>query len=209
MSAIAQRTFMNNGGIYASILQQKYESGELVPPERYEHREYPKMIRISRGIERVTRSTLRIRGKEELPYEWEEDVEKFDEHIVNSEDEEERVLNGGKSDMQVEQERQDMIVALKQRGVSVDPSWTYLRLQREMGAAPSQAAVDALQARVAQLETEAQLRARIAELEAQMRAPAPDEAEMLRGELRGLGVEPDGRWSLARLRSEVEKATAP
>lgn len=208
MSVTAQRTFMNNGGVYAGILQAKYDSGELVPPERYEHQEYPKMIRRKLGKMVVTKTTMRIRGKEELPYEWDEEEEQFEDILVRSEAEEERVINGGKSEAQIEAERQDMIAECKRRGLHVDPSLTYLQLQRQLGTAPSLAEVETLQARVQQLEQEAALRARIAELEAQLRQPG-DETETLRAQLRELGIEPDGRWGITRLRQELERATAP
>lgn len=208
MSVQAQRTFMQNGGIYAGILQAKYDAGELVPPEKYEWQEYPKMLRISRGTERVVKTTLRIRGKEEIPYEWEEDVEVFDDIIVNSEAEEERVLNGGKSDAQVEEERQDLLTQCKQRGITADASWPLFRLQQALGAAPTGAEVETLRAKVAHLEEVAALKAKIAELEGRG-SQAPDEAEQIRVQLRELGIEPDGRWGLPRLRQELEAATAP
>lgn len=220
MSSQAQRTFMMNGGIYASILQKKYDTGELVPPERYQYQEYPKLVRIPLGTERVKKHTEVPRGRDQTLVEWEEDVERFRDVLVNSEEEEERVLNGGKSASQIEQERQDLLVQCKQRHISADPSWSLLRLQRELGAAPSKDAVDALQARVAQLETEASLKERIRELEAQLagdkeapkpmaRNPEAAEEDQLREQLTELGVEVDGRWGLLRLRRELEAATAP
>lgn len=213
MSAQAQRRFMNDGGIYAGILQAKYDSGELVPPEKYEFQEYPKMIRISRGMATVQKSTLRIRGKEELPHEWEEEVEQFEEHIVNSEAEEERVLNGGKSDAQVAEEREELFTRCKQRGLSVDRSWPLFRLQQALGTAPTASEVEDLRQKVADLEEKAALKRRIADLEAALAGPkaepVADEAEQMRAELRGLGIQPDGRWSIARLRQELERATDP
>lgn len=220
MSTISQRQFMMTGGIYAPVLQKKYDSGELVPPEKYQYQEYPKLVRISRGIQRVERHTELIRGRDIVPHDWVEEVEQFSDILVNSEAEEERVLNGGKSEAQIEQERQELFTQCKQRNIHADPSWSLLRLQRELGAAPSREAVDALQARVAQLETEAALKARIQELEALIagkeaapkpvaRNPESAEEEQLRQQLTELGVEVDGRWGLLRLRRELETATAP
>ena len=52
------------------------------------------------------------------------------------------------------------------------------------------------------------MKAKIATLEAQLSRPA-DDADELRQELIGLGVTVDKRWGIARLREELEKATAP
>lgn len=97
-----------------------------------------------------------------------------------------------------------MIASLKSRGMSVDPTWSYVRLQREMGSMPPREAVEALARKVEALETEAKLRARIAELEAQLNASPVDEVEMLRQQLTRAGVEVDKRWGVARLRQELE-----
>jgi len=200
---------MANGGPLAGVLESKYQSGEL--KREYVYQEYPKYIRISKGKQTVHRSTTALRGKNEVEVEWDEEVEMFDEHWVNSEDEEEAVLSGGKSQIQLETERQQMISDLRSRGMQVDPTWTYVRLQREMGAMPPREAVEALQRKVEALESEAKLRARIAELEAQLNEkPAMasmaqvDETEALREELRLSGVDVDKRWSLATLRQKVE-----
>lgn len=204
MSVSSQRTFMQNGGVYAGILQAKYDSGELVPPDKYVYREYPKMVRLSRGVARVQKSAEVIRAGRVDFREWEEDVEQFEDVIVHSEEEEERVRNGGKSEAQIEEERMDLYAQCKARGLNVDPTWPLIRLQRELGTAPSRETVDALQARVQQLETEASLRARIAELEAKLHQPQ-DDADELRAELAAHGVEVDGRWGVARLRAELDK----
>jgi hypothetical protein len=212
MSRQAQRTFMNNGGIYAGILQDKYDKGELVPPENYAFAEYPKMLHMHKGVRQVHRSAQDIRDRREaVTIEWDEEQEIYEDVIVHSEEEEDRVLNGGKSTAQQEEERVAALAQCKQRGIPADPSWPLLRLQRELGAAPSHEAVEALQARVAQLETEAALKQRIAELEAQIAGKplVANEAEQLRSELRAAGVAVDGRWSIGRLREELERVTEP
>lgn len=209
MSTLSQRNFMANGGPLAGVLEAKYQSGEL--QREYTYQEYPKYIRIPRGTQTVTRTTTAIRGKNEIDVQWEEEAPVYDEHWVNSEEEEEAVLSGGKSQLQLETERQQMISDLRSRGMQVDPTWTYVRLQREMGSMPPREAVEALQRKVEVLENEAKLRARIAELEAQLNEkPAlasmaqVDETEALREELRQAGVAVDKRWSLATLRQQVE-----
>lgn len=88
MSTISQRNFMNSGGIYAGILQAKYEKGELTPPDKYSFQEYPKMIRIFRGKEMREFHTVMVRGKDEVPHTYEKEVELYDEHVVYSEAEE-------------------------------------------------------------------------------------------------------------------------
>lgn len=205
--SIEQRNFLSRGGVFAGILEEKRNKGEMVRPEDYQYQEYPKYIRIPRGTKTVKRVTTAIRGKNEVDVEWDEEVELFDEHIVNNEADEEAVLSGGKSAAQLEQERSEMIASLRSRGINVDPTWTTVRLQREMGAMPPREAVEALAAKVEVLEREAALRARIAELESQLTAPVAhshDETEDLREHLRRSGVDVDRRWSLATLRQKVE-----
>lgn len=204
MATTSQKQFMNSGGIYAGILEAKYTSGELVRPENYQWAEYPKAIRISKGMKTVHRTTTAIRGKNEVDVEWDEEVEDFEDHIVHNEQEEEAVKTGGKSQAQLEAERQQMINDLRGRGIQVDPTWSYVRLQREMGAMPPREAVEALARKVEVLEREAALKARIAELEALLNASPVDEIESLRAKLHAAGVEVDKRWGLARLRQELE-----
>ncbi len=170
-------------------------------------------MRISQGVQKFKRSTEDVRGK---LIEWEVEEEVFLDHIVGSEDEEERVLAGGKSSVQMEEDRKALMARCRSAGVKVDPAWSSIRLKRELGEAlDAPEPVDdmaALKARLAQLEEMTSMKARIAALEAELSgkaAPAPDETEALRAELMALGVKVDGRWSLTRLREELDQATAP
>jgi hypothetical protein len=229
-----------------AILQAKRDSGEL--PSEYVYQEYPRMLRISRGVQRFDHATEVIRGNATVVRDWTEEREVFDEIIVASEAEEEAVLSGGRTAAQVEEDRQAMIVLCRQRNIQVDPTWGIVRLQRELGAVPSNETIDAMRTKIADLEEKAELRRRIAELEAAMRdrsAPVPaysdkaeiefgnlgttgrgrlsvspstvtprvatqeDEAEDMRAQLTALGVKVDGRWSVPRLRQELDDATAP
>lgn len=200
---VSQTQFLNSGGIYAMPLARAREQGLMT--EEYVYKEYPKMLRISRGVHEVKSSTQNIQGQ---TIEWTEEKELFDEIVVDSEEEEERVLAGGKTAAQIEEERVALMVQADQRGIKIDPSWGILRIQRELGA-PAPAPADdlaALERRIALLEREAELLGRIKALGGN--EPA-DETEDLRRQLRGLGVTPDGRWSVERLRREIDTATAP
>lgn len=250
MSGSAQTDFLRRGGPMAAILDAKYETGEL--SREYVHHEYPKMLRRSLGVKHFDHVTEMIVGGNKTVREWTEDKEVFEEIIVNSEAEEEAVLAGGMSEGQIEEERQEMIVLAKQRGISVDPTWGLVRLQRELGAAPSSETIEVMRAKIADLEEKAMLRARIAELEAQVgrvdaqtlerqvnkanlagafvatgsghaairernglppeptdSEPTDDEWTDIHAQLTALGVRVDNRWGLARMRQELEAATAP
>ncbi len=227
MSGSAQTDFLRRGGPMAAILDAKYESGELTRDTPYA--EYPKMIRRSLGMKHFDHVTEVIEGNTKGIQRWSEDKEVFEEIIVTSEAEEEAVLAGGKGEAEIEQERQALLIEGRQRGISVDPTWGLVRLQRELGAAPTNETIEVMRAKIADLEEKAALRARIAELEAAMKkasvagafvatgsghAPPENvaalaEAEDIREQLRHLGVELDGRWGIARLRQELESATAP
>lgn len=212
-ATLAQTTFMNAGGIFAQVLAKKRDNGEL--PEEYVYHEYPKMIRISEGFQDVECSTETIRGK---VVEWTEHREIFKDIIVQNEDEEERVLSGGKTSGQIEEERQELIARGRAQGLKIDPSWSAVRLRRELGDALDAAPVDemaALEKRLGDLKKMAEMRAEIERLQAQIAAPkeaplaAAESDEEVRAQLRLLGIEPDGRWKSARLREELERATAP
>src|SRR4051812_34359497 len=119
MSGSAQADFLRRGGPMAAILEHKYETGEL--QRDYVYQAYPRQINVSRGVQTIKKRTEVIQGRDVVPFEWEETKEVFDEIIVNSEEEEERVLLGGKSEAQVETERQELIVQCRSRGIQVDP----------------------------------------------------------------------------------------
>ncbi len=63
-----------------------------------------------------------------------------------------------------------------------------------------------LEAELASLKKMAAMQAEIEALRAALAAPPLDE---MRSELTALGVKVDGRWSAARLREELERATSP
>ena len=209
---MAQESFMRMGGTFARVLAAKYKSGELVKPE---YREYPKAVQINERWEEVDWSTETIKGGT-LSGVTRQRV--FDTVIVHSEEEEERVLSGGKTSAQVEDERQTLIMRCRALGMKVDPEWSTIRLRRELGDkldAPEPVGVEAemaaLKEKLATLQEMANMRAEIDRLTAQLTRPtdAPSEAEGLRQELTALGVKVDQRWGVSRLREELDAATAP
>ena len=204
---IAQEQFLSAGGTAQKALANKWKSGELKRTPDYQ--EYPKVVRLSRGFQDVECSTETIKG---TTVSWTENREMFDEITVHSEDEEERVLAGGKPAAALEEERQGLITRARQHGIKVDMSWSAIRLRRELGEKmdapePKDDMAD-LRDKLARLEEMAAMKAKIATREAQLSRPA-DDADELRQELIGLGVTVDKRWGIARLREELEKATAP
>lgn len=204
---MAQTLYLTMGGPYQMALQRKIKSGEI--SQNYEYREYPKMLYISQGIVAVDRSTETCKGK---TIEWVERKERFTEIVVNSEDEEERVLSGGKTTAQVEADRQALIVRGRALGLKIDESWSAIRLRRELGDNLNNSDIaDEMKVLVqkrAHLQEIAAMRAEIAALEAQLAKPA-DDPDDLRAQLSALGVTPDKRWGAVRLREELERATAP
>lgn len=215
----AQENFLRNGGIFQNVLTKMRTDGHLPPAyDSSMFQEYPKMVYIRSGVEEVTRQTEDVKGK---ILTWVEEVPIITKVTVNSEEEEERVLNGGKTAGQIEEERQALFATAKARGIRFDPSWSLLRLQREMGIAkPEEAAgpydeLAELQKQVARAEEALALRRKLAELQRELSAPegpppvAADDVEQMRQQLRDLGVKVDGRWNPLRLRQELEAATAP
>lgn len=201
---VAQQKFMMNGGVFEMPLQQLREKGTI--DTDYVYREYPKMLRFSQGEQE-----FQIPREDHKGRTWVETVTKevFEEIIVNSAEEEDRVLSGGKTSAQVEEERQGLFARCRNAGVLADPSWTTVRLKRELGEALDAPPVDdlsALKTKLAQLEEMAAMKAKIEALEAQL--SGRDEVSEMRAELAALGVKVDGRWNAARLREELEKATA-
>jgi hypothetical protein len=208
-----QTNFLRDGGTYAAILQQKYESGEI--DAEYVYREYPKMLRISKGVQEIKCETEVLRGNTTAMREWTETREVFDQILVYDEAEEERVLQGGRTSAEVEADRAQLIAQARARGLKIDPSWTMVRLQRELGTHQVSDTVVQLQRQVEELEEKAALRRRIADLEAQIAgkaAPAPvgdEEVAQLRASLKEYGLHVDMRWGLQRLRDEMERVTQP
>lgn len=200
---LAQESFLRQGGAFARVVAKMQElHGD------YQYHEYPKMLRLSQGVQAIEIPREDIKGKT-----WIETVRKevFDEIVVNSEEEEERVLSGGKTSAQIEQERQELLRRCVGAGIKADPSWSALRLRRELGDkmdAPEPVdEMGSLKQKLAHLEEMAAMKAKIEALEIQLSAK-PEDAEEMRRELTSLGVKVDGRWSHARLREELEKATS-
>ena len=131
--ALAQSKFLMNGGGYELALAQMREKRQI--PDHYEYNEYPKALRISHGFEEIgrERETETCKG---TTIKWtEKPQEIFETIIVNSEDEEERVLAGGKTSAQIEDERRGLIARCHTMGIPVDPSWSAVRLRRTLGDA--------------------------------------------------------------------------
>lgn len=174
----SQNKFLMNGGSYELPLELLRAAGVI--PREYIYREYPKMLRISHGFEDVQCMTETCKGKE---IGWTEHREIFEDIIVQSEEEEERVLSGGKTSAQLEDERQGLVQRCHSMGVPADPAWSAVRLRRELGDALDAPApgndIARLEAEVAQLRKIETLQAEIAELKAKQ-AARPDEpaAEM-------------------------------
>lgn len=203
---LSQAKFLMNGGAYELPLQQMREKGIL--PSEYVFHEYPKLIRLSQGMQRFDCST---KDCEKNVLTWTETREVFTETVVNSEAEEDRVLSGGMTSAQIEEERQTLLLRCRALGVTADPSWSVVRLRRELGDkldAPEPAdKMGALEAELESLRKMAAMQAEIDALRAQMAKPA-DDADAMRAELAERGVKVDGRWSAARLREELERAPA-
>jgi hypothetical protein len=204
----SQSAFLARGGIAAIALATMRKDGIL--PKSYTFQEYPKMVRLSEGVQSVKRSATTV-DKERIT--WTDEAEMFSDIIVHSEDEEERVLSGGKTSAQIEEDRQALIIKCRAHGIMVDTSWTAVRLRRELGEkmdAPEPVdELSKLQARVAELEALDQARARIAELERRLAMPAEaSPKDVIIGQLQALGVEFDRRWSVARLQDELIRAEA-
>lgn len=173
-ATLAQTQFLNMGGVYAQPLAAMRDTGAIAGEGEYEYQEYPKMLRISQGIQEVAWSTETIKGK---TLEGTKTMEVFEEIIVHSEEEEDRVLAGGKTSSQIEDERQDLMARCRNSGMRVDPKWTVTRLKRELGESLNAEPVNemgVLEKKLADLQKMADMRAKIAALEAEL-AGAPSE----------------------------------
>jgi hypothetical protein len=205
---LAQQNFLQRGGIFEMPLQRMRKAGEIAGEGDYVFKEYPKMLRLNERevtAERIV--DLCTGGKERVT----ETKTIWDEIIVTSEEEEERVLSGGKTTAQLEHDRQNLLFRCRNLGIHADPTWSAVRLRRELGEkmdAPEPVdTMGKLEAELATLKKMAAMQAEIAALKVQLERPA-DEAETMRAELTELGVKVDGRWSTQRLREELDRATA-
>jgi len=206
---LAQTQFLERGGVLARAIAKKQETGEMHRRGAYQFQEYPKMLRISEGIQERHYETETIKGSTRS---WTVDEEIFRDVIVHSEEEEERVLSGGKTRDQVEDERQALIAKCRIHGITVDLNWSATRLRRELGEkvdAPDPVdQMAAMRKELEDLREMQRLRKEIDDLKAQL-TPQPDDVEELRAQLLALDIKPDNRWGAPRLREELEKATAP
>ena len=175
--ALAQSKFLMNGGGYELALAKMRAAGTM--PEVYTYHEYPKAIRISHGMgEPIERETETCKG---TVIRWtEKPTEMFETIIVNSGDEEERVLAGGKTSTQIEDERLGLINRCHSMSIPVDPSWSVVRLRRELGDALDAPApgdnMAKLEAELAGLRKMATMQAEIDALRAQLAGPEPGDA---------------------------------
>jgi hypothetical protein len=204
-----QFRFLSQGGIYQAGLAKMRDAGILPLEGHYVFKEYPKRLRMDERVVEMPTVVEYCDGTKKSVVErrtiWTE-VE------VNSEDEEERVLSGGKTSAQIEDERLGLLQRCRNMGIPADPAWTAVRLRRELGDALDAPApgdeMAKLEAELTNLRKMAAMREEIAMLQARLSAPT-DEREDIRAELDALGVPYDKRWAVARLREELEAATAP
>lgn len=204
-----QIDFMRRGGPLEMGLRHLRDRGLLPEDDDYVFQPYPKMIRISKGIQEIPRQTTTC---DKQIVHWTDRREVFDEIIVGSEEEEERVLSGGRTSTELEEERLGLLQRCRTARLQVDPGWTAVRLRRELGEALDVPApgdnMAKLEAELAGLKKMAAMQTEIEVLRAQLAKPA-DDIETMRAELTALGVKVDGRWSAARLREELDRATDP
>jgi hypothetical protein len=122
----------------------------------------------------------------------------------------------------MEEDRQGLIQRCRTMGIAADPSWSAVRLRRELGDALDAPApgdnMAKLEAELANLRKMAAMQAEIEALRAQLGGQrgavldAPREAEEieeLRAQLTALGVPFHHRHGAERLRDLLEAATAP
>lgn len=204
---LGQQNFLMRGGTYELPLQEMRKKG-LIDSE-YIFREYPKLLRINPREVTKPRAMHYCDGTKET---IQETRTIYDDIVVNSEEEEERVLSGGRTSSQLEEDRQGLLLRCRSNGIPADPSWSAVRLRRELGDALDAPVpgdnMSKLEAELANLRKMAAMQAEIDALKAQMARPVED-PDALRSELATLGIKADGRWSVARLRDELDRATAP
>ena len=173
---LSQQSFMARGGAYEMPLQILRKAGVI--DTDYVYREYPKLIRLSKGIHDVTKTTKDCEGR---ILTWVESRELFDDIIVKDEAEEERVLAGGKTSKQIEEDRQGLLNRCRQMSIPADPSWSAVRLRRELGdaldAPPPGDNMAKLEAELASLKKMAAMQAEIDALRAQLAKPVDVVAE--------------------------------
>lgn len=176
-----QQNFLMRGGIYEMPLAMLRKAGTLA--DEYEYHEYPKMLE-----------------------------PRYGSVIVGSFEEEERVKQGGPTTAQEEEEKQSLLAQCRRDGIKADPQWSVGRLRHQMGieldSTEPRDEMSALKEKLSLLQQKAEMKAKIAALELQL-SEKPEDADAMRAELAALGIKADGRWSTARLRDELDRATAP
>jgi hypothetical protein len=167
---LGQQNFLMRGGTYELPLQEMRKKG-LIDSD-YTFREYPKSIRISQGMQTRDRSTKDCEGR---TLSWQETKEAFTDIIVNSESEEERVLSGGRTSTQLEEDRQSLLLRCKASHIVADPTWSAVRLRRTLGDALDAPApgdnMAKLEAELASLKKMAAMQAEIDALRQQLAKP--------------------------------------
>lgn len=118
-SQLANENFLKAGGVY----QAAAERARIAATPGFQ--EYPKMIRTHKG-------TRIVRGKDIDNQPTENEVQIYEDIIVESEEEELRVRGGGKSAEQVASDRDALIIRAEQSGVRVDRRWSDDRIRAEM-----------------------------------------------------------------------------
>lgn len=118
-SQLANENFLKSGGVYQAAAERARIAAE---PGFHE---YPMMIRKHKG-KRI------VRGKDIDNQPTENEIDVWEDTIVNSYEEEMRVRGGGKSEDQAVSDRDALILRAEQSGVRVDRRWSDERIRAEM-----------------------------------------------------------------------------
>ena len=167
-----QFRFLSQGGINQAGLAKLRDEGKLPLEGHYVFKEYPKMLRLNERTVEAPRIVEYCDGTKKSTVETRTI---YDEIEVNSEEEEERVLSGGKTSAQIEDERQGLLQRCRNMGIPADPAWTSVRLRRELGDALDAPApgdeMAKLEQELTNLRKMAAMREEIAKLQAQLGKP--------------------------------------
>lgn len=117
----AQSEFLRRGGPLRGVLAQKYDKGELIPPEDYEHAAFPKMLHFDLGVREYERTTEAIRGKDTVNLAWTERRQVEFAPIVQDEDE--------------EAQAETAFARAQELEITIEPDWTLRRLLTEVDIA--------------------------------------------------------------------------
>lgn len=225
-----QADFHRRGGVYAPILDNKYETGELDPNPPF--KEYPKHLPAKIvGKKMVERTAQEPQGPNFKTHTWTEEVTIYDPpkgYIeVHSREEELRIISGGRSDAEMEDYRQELLAEARAKGINCDNAWDVLRIQQALNGAPSQELVNTMREQLDQDRMTIDLMRQLAETQREMDrmrqelasyrqqqvvtpvARGGDDVVEMRRQLAELGAPVDLRWGPQRLREALEAATAP